>query len=215
MCEYCSGALPPGSRSHRRFCSSRCQDRNRKGVPAPPDTRRCAAAECPGMLDASAPLTRRFCSNRCSRRTYDRRPERQAYLAGWNAQNLEHVQTYRTAYREARREELAAAQRARYHADPSYQAGIRDRRRAAERETAGPHRFTLTDWLAVLRHYRHRCAYCGVAGRLEKEHIIPISRGGRDTVGNVVPACFSCNRGKGRMLLTEWALRGRPRPLSR
>lgn len=212
MCRYCSGPLPTGSRSHRQFCSPRCMDRNRKGIPVPASVRQCAALGCATLLPRTATLHTRFCSRRCSQRTYSQRPGSKAYRAQWFAQNREWVQEYKVAYREERREELAAAQRARYHANPSYQAGIRDARRARERETAGPHRFTLADWHAVLRHYRHRCAYCGAAGPLEKEHIIPISRGGRDTVGNVVPACFPCNRGKGRLLLTEWTFRGRPRP---
>jgi hypothetical protein len=47
---------------------------------------------------------------------------------------------------------------------------------------------------------QHICAYCG--GRfnseeLEREHILPFSRGGRDTWMNVVAACRPCNQKKG------------------
>ncbi len=47
---------------------------------------------------------------------------------------------------------------------------------------------------------RHLCAYCGVSqhGRgLSRDHVIPVSRGGRDTWMNLVTACRACNTRKG------------------
>lgn len=47
---------------------------------------------------------------------------------------------------------------------------------------------------------RHLCAYCGHefnSLRLTRDHIIPISRGGRDVWMNVVAACRNCNQKKG------------------
>ena len=46
---------------------------------------------------------------------------------------------------------------------------------------------------------RHICAYCGdhLAGnRLTRDHVVPVSQGGRDTWMNVVAACKSCNQRK-------------------
>ena len=52
------------------------------------------------------------------------------------------------------------------------------------------------------------CAYCGAAdGPLQKDTMLPISRGGRYTVGNVVPACRSCNASKCNAELTGWMRR--------
>jgi HNH endonuclease len=47
---------------------------------------------------------------------------------------------------------------------------------------------------------RYTCAYCGgVFGieALEREHVVPSSRGGRDVWTNVVSSCRSCNQLKG------------------
>lgn len=47
---------------------------------------------------------------------------------------------------------------------------------------------------------RYTCAYCGGvfgAHALEREHILPSSRGGTDTWMNVVSACRTCNQLKG------------------
>lgn len=43
----------------------------------------------------------------------------------------------------------------------------------------------------------HRCQYCGEkAGRLEVEHVLPRSRGGKNEWKNVVTACRPCNARK-------------------
>jgi 5-methylcytosine-specific restriction endonuclease McrA len=44
--------------------------------------------------------------------------------------------------------------------------------------------------------FDHRCAYCGAGGDLHIEHVVPISRGGGHALGNIVPACESCNYSK-------------------
>ncbi len=47
---------------------------------------------------------------------------------------------------------------------------------------------------------RHLCCYCGNRKRpeqLTRDHIVPLSRGGRDHWKNVVTACKPCNQRKG------------------
>ena len=48
------------------------------------------------------------------------------------------------------------------------------------------------------------CAYCACCKSEEIDHIIPLARGGRDAVGNLVGACSFCNRSKSDKLLVEW-----------
>jgi hypothetical protein len=46
---------------------------------------------------------------------------------------------------------------------------------------------------------RHLCAYCGTVlpgSRLTRDHIVPVSQGGRDGWMNVVTACRPCNQTK-------------------
>ena len=40
------------------------------------------------------------------------------------------------------------------------------------------------------------CKYCGATEHLEVDHVVPLSRGGANTVRNVVIACRSCNAAK-------------------
>jgi len=51
------------------------------------------------------------------------------------------------------------------------------------------------------------CHYCRrVVGRenLTMDHLVPMSRGGRSTKGNLVPACKECNSRKKYLLPIEW-----------
>ena len=49
------------------------------------------------------------------------------------------------------------------------------------------------------------CCYCGgTARKLELDHVIPVSRGGTHTVGNLAMACFRCNRQKSNKTVMEW-----------
>lgn len=51
------------------------------------------------------------------------------------------------------------------------------------------------------------CYYCNRPTQpkeLTMDHIVPLSRGGRSTKGNVVPSCKECNTNKKHRLPMEW-----------
>lgn len=56
--------------------------------------------------------------------------------------------------------------------------------------------FTLEEWNDLCANHDHRCACCGQAKPLEIDHIVPLSRGGRNDIGNIQPLCKSCNKQK-------------------
>jgi 5-methylcytosine-specific restriction endonuclease McrA len=70
--------------------------------------------------------------------------------------------------------------------------------------------FGSTEWEALKRRHDYRCAYCGVRPEepLEKDHVIPLAKGGRHAIANILPACVTCNRHKSDLLLADW--KGRP-----
>ncbi len=54
------------------------------------------------------------------------------------------------------------------------------------------------------------CAYCGAVGvPMQRDCVQPISRGGRYTLGNIAPACASCNASKCNDEVTGWLRRKR------
>jgi hypothetical protein len=69
------------------------------------------------------------------------------------------------------------------------------------------HDLTDEQWSA-LQSVWHGCAYCGASDvPLQKDCVLPISRGGRYTAGNVVPACGPCNASKCNSEVTGWLRR--------
>src|SRR6187402_641658 len=54
------------------------------------------------------------------------------------------------------------------------------------------------------------CAYCGAADTpLQRDCVLALSRGGRYTLDNIVPACRSCNTSKCNDEVTGWLRRKR------
>jgi 5-methylcytosine-specific restriction endonuclease McrA len=48
------------------------------------------------------------------------------------------------------------------------------------------------------------CFYCGSKDNLQIDHIIPIAKGGRHSIGNLVMACQPCNGSKNDKFLYSW-----------
>ena len=73
----------------------------------------------------------------------------------------------------------------------------------AARGHARPHALDPTPALtnaALFARDQHLCLYCGrelTRQQLTRDHVVPLSKGGRDIWENVVAACFHCNSRKG------------------
>ncbi|MEU1971012.1 HNH endonuclease signature motif containing protein [Microbacterium sp. NPDC019599] len=82
-------------------------------------------------------------------------------------------------------------------------------RRRRARVSAADNDLTTAEWTAI-RDAWAACAYCGATGvPLQRDCVLPISRGGRYTLANVVPACRSCNASKCNDEVTSWMRRRR------
>lgn len=144
---------------------------------------------------------------------------------------LERSRRYEAAHREARTArkrdpKLASAQSRRYYlknadaqrersrvytaAHPEVSREHMRRRRAAQRGTSSA-LVTPRDLERALRRHDGRCTYCGsdLTGCLEWDHVVPLARGGRHSIGNLVPSCASCNRRKQARTVMEWRVKSR------
>lgn len=145
--------------------------------------------------------------------------QRRAYGREWMKRNAQKAREAMRRWRESHRDADRAAKRAYYAAnDEAVRAANAayarshpevgrikfHRRRTRLRGGAG---FTAIEWRSLLEAFGNRCAYCLTAGPLQVEHKIPVSRGGSNTIDNIVPACARCNARK--HVLTDDEFRAR------
>lgn len=71
------------------------------------------------------------------------------------------------------------------------------------------HDLTPEQWSALQEAWGG-CAYCRAAGKaMHRDCVLALSRGGRYTLANIVPACASCNTSKCNDEVTAWLRRKR------
>lgn len=125
--------------------------------------------------------------------TQERRAARAASVRRWISHNKEKQRAWQQEYK-ARDPERSRQRNA-----------IHNNRARAKRlglETT----FQWIDWVHILEAFEYACAFCGASGcLLDLEHLVPMSQGGPNTVGNVVPACRPCNAQKCRRPLEDFA----------
>ena len=167
----------------------------------------------------------KFCSPSCKdkNRYATSRDSRLAAVQKYRAENALEVRRRARAKYWADQEKAAAQNRGSYmrnresriayaikyqQENPEVVALTRAMRKARE-----AFKITRRDHRRLLERYRHSCAYCGIrlaawgrehANSLQWDHVLPLSRGGRDSVGNLLPVCRKCNGSKSSKLLIAW-----------
>lgn len=156
-------------------------------------------------------------ANADKRRAYREanRERRLAYNAAYREANRERRLAYNAAYREVNRERVRLRnridRRERYAANPEpYRQKAREwaknnvekvralyHRRRARQKAGGS--FTVAEWRALKKQYHYTCLCCHRQEpeiKLAIDHIVPLSRGGKNTIDNLQPLCSSCNSRK-------------------
>lgn len=97
--------------------------------------------------------------------------------------------------REERRKQIEAWERE----NPGHKAQRKAIRTKRIKENGGAH--TWDQWVALCDRYEWHCLRCGGqggTGYLTRDHVIPVAKGGDNTIGNIQPLCRSCNQIKGQ-----------------
>lgn len=135
-----------------------------------------------------------------------RNPEKaREALRRWNRLHPEQRRAAKRLYYARHREEHKAVMVAYHKAHPEVLRAKGNAYRARARDAKG--QFTSAEWFALVQSYEGKCAYCGVVAPLEVDHRVPLSRGGTNSIDNVLPACRSCNGAKHRLTEAEFRVR--------
>ncbi len=150
-----------------------------------------ACSNCNGSLEGKRPHAV-YCSRKCkAAATERRRPPRD------NAARYVKERDKRLAWaRDYQRKNPDVPQRAK-------------RKRKARMAGSGILHISKRDWLRLVNRHQGKCFYCQEVRVMTMDHVIPISRGGRHSIGNIVPACKRCNSSKRARTIMEWRLSDR------
>lgn len=138
-----------------------------------------------------------------NKKRYDAHPkEWNARARAFYAAHLPEMVSYRLDHRDKRAEQ----NREWRQANPDKRRLNEEKRRALKyANTPIEEMLTEIQWHDILDEYHHRCAYCGKKlDKLTIDHVVPLSRGGKHSVSNVVPACRHCNNVKYAKTPEQW-----------
>ena len=147
---------------------------------------------CGEPLAANKRPHARFCTRQCKSSTYSR----------LNPKSSEYYAERYLRERDKRRADSARYQKA----NPQVPQRAK-RKRKALLAGNGVYQISAKDWRRELQRHNNRCFYCQSEGVLTMDHVIPASRGGTHSIGNLVPACKSCNSSKRDRTIMEWRMK--------
>ncbi len=61
--------------------------------------------------------------------------------------------------------------------------------------------YTVKEWIEVKLNQRYRCLACGFRKPLAVDHVVPVSKGGANTIDNIQGLCRECNSSKGAKVI--------------
>lgn len=120
-----------------------------------------------------------------------------AYKRRWAADNSESIISSKRDYYERNREKVISRSKkwARENAEKVKISKINNRRKRRAAKNMGGGHFTAEEFDALCSVYGYACLCCGVTDRiLEADHVVPLTKGGSDDIGNIQPLCGECNR---------------------
>lgn len=121
----------------------------------------------------------------------------------YQEKNFEKVQQYRERTKEEKRE------RSRQYdlKHPDLRRARENRRRARKLNAPGNH--TAAQFRTLCEINEWKCVYCGQGLTLKtatRDHIVPLVKGGADSIDNIAPSCLKCNIRKQTKSVEEFAV---------
>lgn len=195
QCKLCGSGfdVKPSDVGRRVYCSKKCMSEAYRG-----EKRQLVCETCGKPFevpDRPSRLNARFCSKECMGKGQ----------SGENHWNYQHgLGRHNPEKQKARFQKHYQENK-----DSYMQRAFLHKIKRRQIDVEGSHSFL--EWIDLLKKHNNECYYCGVRmtkkmgpRQRTRDHIIPITRGGKDDLSNIVPACRSCNSSKGDRNLDEW-----------
>ena len=132
----------------------------------------------------------------------------------WKSKNKEHVSNYMSKWHKSNRDNRLEYHK-QYSKDNPESVIERSRKRRAIIYSLDEH-FTEKQFIEKFNSMGNKCYYCDIELSekiVTRDHYIPITKGGTDTIENIVPCCSSCNSRKYNTMPNEFILKfGNPEP---
>lgn len=120
-----------------------------------------------------------------------------AYRATRKEEYKEYIKNYMREWRKKNKEALKKINAKAYKKNPDLYKHHWHVRRARKLNAQGSH--TREEWFAKVEASDWKCHYCDChleRSSLVKDHVVALSKGGTNSIGNLVPACRPCNQRK-------------------
>lgn len=130
--------------------------------------------------------------NKARRKEYEIKNKEKLKESGrkWRAENAEYIKQYK----KERKEHYNQLRRINRVKNPNQNRIICNRRRARLVNAFGNH--TAQEWESILNKYNHKCLRCGTTERITIDHVLPLNKGGSNSIENIQPLCIYCNSSK-------------------
>ena len=143
------------------------------------------------------------CYNAYMAKYYKENPEPvKARTARYFAANREELNWKRKEFRQRHLERENASVKLWAQLNPDKVRAAKSKNRA-KRKLAVRYQVTATE---VRKMLSAKCFYCEANDANQLDHVVPLSRGGCHSVGNLVGACAPCNLQKNNKTIMEWRI---------
>jgi len=141
--------------------------------------------------------------NATTRKTYrdNHKEDSTERMRRWRAANPERAaENARRSYERNRKKVLERSKR-NHASKPGYAAWKRARR---QQRLDGAGTFTISELTELFEVFENKCINpdCdGLDDKLSVDHVVPLSKGGGNTIENIQPLCLTCNLRKGTKVI--------------
>ncbi len=120
------------------------------------------------------------------------------YRITWQRNNKKKIAGYSSKWQTSNPEKVNEIIREWRRRNPEKCAEYQNNRRSRKLGNGG--KFTSSEWIAVKNKFSNTCLCCDLKEpdiKLTPDHVIPLAKGGSNSIDNIQPLCKRCNSKKG------------------